>query len=91
MQQPLLEGGVVAEQEAEHRDEDEQQREQGEEAVPGQQGGEVAALVVAELLEHGEQEAEPAVPLLVAVGAAERSFDRVHDRCFLLAGVDRLA
>ena len=78
VQHSLLQGGVAAEQEAERGDQDEQQGKQGEEAVPGQQGGEVAALVVAELLHHREQEPEPTVPLLVAVDAAERSFNRVH-------------
>jgi hypothetical protein len=76
---------VAAEQEAERGDQDQQQRKQGEEAVPGQQGGEVAALVVAELLDHSKQEPEPAMPLLVAVDAAKHSFNRVHDHCFLLA------
>jgi hypothetical protein len=50
VQHALFEGGMPGEHEAEHRDEDQQQREQGEKAVPGKQGGEVAALVVAELL-----------------------------------------
>jgi hypothetical protein len=69
---------VAAEQETERGHEDQQQGKLGEKAVPGQQGGEVAALVVAELLDHGEQEPEPAVALLVAVDAAEGSFNRVH-------------
>jgi hypothetical protein len=80
VQHPLLQGGLAAEQEAEPGDQDQQQGKQGEKAVPGQQGGEVAALVVAELLDHGEHEPEPAAALLVAVDAAERSFNRVHHR-----------
>jgi hypothetical protein len=80
VQHLLLQGGLAAEQEAEGGDQDEQQGKQGEKAVPGQQGGEVAALVVAELLDHGDQEPEPAVALLVAIDAAQRPFNRVHHR-----------
>src|SRR5512133_367512 len=91
MQHPLLQVGVAAEQEAKRGHQDQQQRKQGKKAVPGQQGGEVAALVVAELLDHGEREPEPAMALLVAVDAAKRSFDRVHTarllaRCWLEEG-----
>jgi hypothetical protein len=52
---------------AEHGDQHQQQRQKGEEAVVGQQGGEVAALVVAELLHHREGDADPGVLLLKAV------------------------
>jgi hypothetical protein len=85
VQHPLLQGGVAAEQETERGHEDQQQGKQGKEAVPGQQGGEIAALVVAELLDHGEQEPEPAMALLVAIDAAKRSLNRVHT-ARLLAG-----
>jgi hypothetical protein len=80
VQHLLLQGWVVAEEVAEHGDQDQQQRQEGEEAVVGEQGGEVAALVVAELLHHRERDADPGVLLLVAVDAPQRLFGRVHRR-----------
>jgi hypothetical protein len=66
VQHALLKRGMAGEQEAEHRDEDEQQWEPGEKAVPGKQRGEVVAVVVAELLDDPEGEPEPTVGLLVS-------------------------
>ena len=78
VQHLLLQGPVVAEEVAEQGDQDQQQGQEGEEAVVGQQGGEVAALVVAELLHHCEGHAGPGVLLLVAVDAPQHLFGRVH-------------
>lgn len=77
-QHALFECGMPGQQEAEHRDEDEQQWEQREKAVPGKQRGEVAALVVAELLDDPDGEPEPTVGLLVAVDAPQRLLHQVH-------------
>jgi hypothetical protein len=66
VQHLLFQGRVAAEEVAEQGDQDQQQRQEGEEAVVGHQGGEVAALVVAELLRYREGDADPGVLLLVA-------------------------
>jgi hypothetical protein len=76
VQHLLFQGRVVAEEVAEQGDQDQQQGQEGEEAVVGHQGGEVAALVVAELLHHREGHAGPGVLLLIAVDAPQRLFGR---------------
>jgi hypothetical protein len=80
VQHLLFQGRVVAEEIAEQGDQDQQQRQQREEAVVGQQGGQVAALVVAELLDHREGDTDPGVLLLVAVDTPQQPFGRVHRR-----------
>ncbi len=54
----VLLAGVALQHEAEDRDEHEQQREQRDERVVGDQRGELAGLVVAELLDDRREEAE---------------------------------
>ncbi len=79
VEDPLLLAGVALEHEAEHGDEHEQQREQRNEAVVGDQSGELPGLVVAELLDHGGEEADSRASLLAqvervqAVGEAHRT------------------
>jgi hypothetical protein len=55
------------EHEAEDGHQQEQQREQRHEPVVGDQRRQVGTLVVAELVGHGEEEAQPAVTALVGV------------------------
>ncbi len=71
VEDPLLLAGVALQDEAEDRHEHEQQREQRDEAVVGDQRGELSGLVVAELLDHGRDEADPRAPLLAAVERAQ--------------------
>ena len=54
------------EEEAEDGDEHEQEREDRQEAVIGDQGGEVAAPIIAVLLDHSEDEGRGRVPLLAS-------------------------
>ena len=68
----------MAEEVAEQGNQDQQQGQEGKEAVVGQQGGEVATLVVAELLDHRERDADPGMLLLEAVDAPQHLFGRVH-------------
>ena len=65
----LLEMGVAVQQIAQDGDQQEQQREQRQKAVVGQQRGEIAALVVDELVHDTEREAGGPVALLEAVEA----------------------
>ena len=65
--QPVLEAGIPLQHEAEDGHEQEQQREQRQEPVVGDQRRQVGALVVAELVDHREGEAQPAVTALVGV------------------------
>src|SRR3990172_12908162 len=58
--------------------EDEQEREDGEEAVVRDGGRQVAALVVGVLLQHRERKTEPRVPLLEAVEAAVSLTESAH-------------
>ena len=52
---------IALQHEAEDRDQQQQQREQRQEPVVGDQRGEIRALVVGELVDDGDREAEPAV------------------------------
>jgi hypothetical protein len=69
----LLQRLVAGKREPEHGGEDQQQREEGEEPVVGDEGGEVPALVVGELVHHRDRHPEPPVPALVLVEPLDRS------------------
>ena len=73
----LLEVGVVLQHEAEDRRGHQQQREQRQEAVVGHQRGQVVALIVAELVDDRDREAEPLVPPLVGVEAIVKCHRRL--------------
>jgi hypothetical protein len=75
---PLLQRRVAGQGVAEQGDEHQQQREQGQEAVVGEQGRVLAGLVVAELPDHPHLEAEHAVPLLEAVDRPQHPLDPLH-------------
>ena len=62
-----LQVGDPLQHEAEDRHQQEQQREQRQEPVVGDQRSQVGALVVAELVDHGDGEAQPAMTALVGV------------------------
>src|SRR5947209_17222063 len=64
---PFAFGRVALQDEPQNRDEDEQQREQRDEGVVGDQRRELARLVVRELLDYGDHEAQPPTSLLEAV------------------------
>ena len=74
--QALLEVGVALENERHDRREDQQQREQREEPVIRDQGGELTRPIVTELLEHGERERHRGVRSLDVVGATQHP---LHD------------
>ena len=59
----------------EDTDEREQQREHREESVVGDERGQVAGLVVTELLEHREGEGQPVLSLLEVIEAIEGPYD----------------
>ena len=59
--------GVPLQHEAEDRHKQEQQREQGQEPVVGDQRCQVGTLIVAEFVDHGDGEAQPAMTALVGV------------------------
>ena len=67
----VLLDGVALEDEAEDRHEYQQQREQRDERVVGDQRGELTGLVVAELLDHADEEAESWAALLAAIERLE--------------------
>ena len=69
---------VPAQDEAEHRRQDEQEREDRKEGVVGNRGREIAALVVGVLLQHRERKAEPAMPLLEAIKGAVSLAEPAH-------------
>ena len=73
-----LQVGIALERVAEQRDEDEQQREDREERVVRDARGQVAALILGELLAHGEREAEHRVPLLEAVEPLHAAIEGAH-------------
>jgi hypothetical protein len=62
---------VALEHEAEHRDEDEQQREQRDESVVGDQRGHLPRLIVQELPVDGRDERDARAALLTAVEPAK--------------------
>ena len=66
-QHRLLQHRVAPQDHAEHRGGQQQQREQRQERVVGDQGGQVSTVVVEELVRHGQRVAGPAVPALVGV------------------------
>ena len=68
----------TATHEAEHGDEEQQQRKNREEPVEGQHGAEQAAPVITELLDHPEREGERPEPLLGPVHPAQSPLQRVH-------------
>ncbi len=78
VEHPVLQAGVALERVAEQRHEHEQQREDREERVVGHARGQVATLVVGELLAHREREAEHGVPLLHAVEAVHAALEETH-------------
>jgi hypothetical protein len=63
----LLQRDVVAEHETEDGHRQQEQREHRAEPVVGQQGRQVGALVVGELVDDGDRQPERAVPSLEAV------------------------
>jgi hypothetical protein len=73
-----VEVGVSAQGDSDDGGEGEQQREGGEKGVVGQERDEIAALVVAELLDHGDRERDDVVTLLPAVDPTNRTFDGIH-------------
>ncbi len=68
---------VALEHEAEDRGQDEQERKQREEGVVGDQRGQIARVVVAELAQHGHRDGQRLVLLLEGVEDPDRSQD-VH-------------
>ena len=68
----LPQARVVGEDEAENRGQQEQQREQREEGPVGDQRGQVAALVVAELPADGDGDGQRPVALLESVERGHR-------------------
>src|SRR5205085_7562048 len=78
VQDLALEVGVAPQDEAEDGGEDQQQGEQGEEAVVGNEGREVAGLVVPELLGHPDRKPEPWCLLLIAVEGLQEGLDLLH-------------
>ena len=78
VEQVVTQRRVVVEEEAEDRDEHEQEREDRQEAVIGDQGGEVAAPIIAVLLDHSEDEGRRRVPLLPFVHAVDDLVDQLH-------------
>jgi hypothetical protein len=88
----LLRAEVVAQHEAEDGGEHQQQREQREEREVGDEGREVAALVIAELLDDGHRERQPPAFLLVGVKAPDGSHeihteDATPPRTFATSGI----
>ena len=71
VEDPFLVARVALQHEAEHGDEHEQQREQGDESVVGDQGGQLPRLIVTELLDDRRDEGQPAAALLAAVEVVE--------------------
>jgi hypothetical protein len=78
IQQPLLQPRIVLEHDAEHRDQHQQQREERHEGVVGNQRGEVARLLVAELLPHRDRKRQPPAVLLELVHGAESALYLAH-------------
>jgi hypothetical protein len=64
---------VAVQRVSQDRGQEEQQRERRHEPVVGDLRGEVAALVVAELVQHRHRQPRPAVPPLVGVGPAHHA------------------
>jgi len=69
---------MITQHDAQHGDQDQQQREDRREGVVGHQGGQIARLVIAKLLPHGDRERQPAEPLLDPVGALDGLLCWVH-------------
>ena len=78
VEHPALQVGIALERIAQQRDEDEQQREDREERVIGDAGGQVAALILGELLAHREREGEHPVALLEAVEPLHAAIEGAH-------------
>ena len=74
---PVLQSGIVAEEEPEKRDEQEQQWEDREKSVVGEQRRQRAAGIVAELLHHPEEQCRER-SLLEGVNTPHDLLDRVH-------------
>ena len=74
----VLEGGVAAQHDVQHGDQHQQQREQRGETVVGDQRGQVAGLVVAELLPHRDREGQPGPVLLGLVHPVDQPLNCVH-------------
>ena len=73
-----LQIGIALERVAEQRHEHEEQREDREERVIGDARGEVAALVLGELLPHRERKCQRAVALLQAVEPRDDAGEGAH-------------
>jgi hypothetical protein len=67
VQQPGLQVRIAVQHQAEDRHKQQQQREQRQEPVIGDQRREVAALIVGELVDDRDREADPAMAALEAV------------------------
>lgn len=68
-----LQPGVAVQGEAEDGDQQQEHREEREEAVVGDQRGQVRALVLDELVDHGDGVARPPVAALIAVESAQHA------------------
>src|SRR5262249_50675617 len=69
---------VVPEHDVQHGDQHEHQGEDAHEGEPGDQHGQVAGLVVAELLPYRDGEGQPGMPLLELVHSLEDLLELVH-------------
>src|SRR5207302_4468238 len=78
VQQSTLERRIIANDESEPGDQQQQQGEEGEEAVVREQGGEGAAPIVTELLDYPEGECRRTVAALVAVESPYEALCSVH-------------
>src|SRR5215475_2900690 len=74
----VLQLGIILEHDVQHGYQEKQQREDRDQAGVRDQGGQVARLVVAELLPHRDREGQPGVLLLVLVHGPEEPFQPVH-------------
>ena len=75
VENPRLSFRVALQHESENRREQKQQREQRQKAVEGDQGGEIHALVVVKLVDHGDRCTGPLMPLLEAVQSVRHTHD----------------
>ena len=78
VQQIVLQLRVAAQHQIQHGVQDQQQREDRRECVIGHQRGQVAGLVVAELLPGADHVPEPGPPLLEPIDGVLRLLHRVH-------------
>ena len=74
----MLEVGVVLRDESEDRHQQQEKREDGEERVVRDEGGERTGSVVAELLDDAERETRDPMALLERIDSPYDALDRVH-------------